>query len=141
MKIRCTRSAASRGSTAGSTTGSNTAFAKESVLLAVSAILHAGSGLGRTGATSFSLGVVRDTHAASSVVLLLAGVGKSLGKGRTLAHCWALPVNDVDGNDKHERDAEENRTGILEVSAARSADIREERNGGNGQDTSKEVTL
>ena len=79
------------------------------------------------GATSLSLGVEGDTDAATSVLLLLASVRKSLGKGRALAHRRALPVNDVDGDDKDERDAEENRTGILEVSAARSANIREEK--------------
>lgn len=88
-----------------------------------------------------SVGVVRNTDTTSTGPLLLAGIRESLGKGGALAQSRALPVDDVDCDDEDKGDAEENGAGVFQVSATRRSNVGEEGNGGDGEHTSKEVTL
>ena len=60
-----------------------------------------------------------------------------LGEGRAVAERGTLPVDDVDGDDEHQGDAEEDGGGLLEVLPA--ADVGVERGGGDGQDPGEKV--
>lgn len=63
-----------------------------------------------------------------------------LSKWRSLPEYRAFPINDIDCSHKQERYAEQNRAGVLEVSATRGADVRKEWRCWYCQDTSKEVS-
>lgn len=41
-----------------------------------------------------------------------------LGEGRALAQCWAVPVDDIDGDDEDEGNARQDRRGVVEMAAA-----------------------
>lgn len=78
-------------------------------------------------------------HAGATSPVFFVGVGELLGEGRASAERGSFPVHDVDGDDEDERNAGEDGRGVFKVLAAAGADVTEERCGGNGQDTGKEV--
>ena len=79
--------------------------------------------------------------AVAAARVFLAGGGELLGKWRAVSQCRSLPVNDVHRNDKNEGDAEKDGRGVFQVLSTRGSDVAEEGNGGDGQNTSQEVTL
>jgi len=84
----------------------------------------------------------RDAVAAGDVAvggfLGGAGVGELLREGGPLAQGGAFPVDDVDGDDEEEGDAEEDCGGVGEVVFA--ADVCEEGGGREGQNTSQKIS-
>lgn len=67
-------------------------------------------------------------------------LGQLLGEWRPLSQRGALPVDDIDGDDEHERDGEQDRACVLQVPAALGSNVLHEGEGGDGQYTGEEIT-
>lgn len=90
--------------------------------------------------TSATFGIVR--RAGSSAHAVAFGtrcLGQLLGEWRSLSQRGALPVDDIDGDDEHERDGEQDRACVLQVPAAVGSNVLHEGEGGDGQYTREEI--
>lgn len=82
------------------------------MLLAIRAIVNPRS-LSTRSNRACSLVIIRNTPPTTLIVDLGALARQLLRKRRPLAQLRTLPVDDVDGNDEDEADAEEDRAGVL----------------------------
>jgi len=69
-----------------------------------------------------------------------AGIGELLREWRALAEDGAFPVDDVDGDNEDEGDAEEDCGGVCEMVFAFAANVGEEWSGGKCENTCEEIT-